>query len=93
MGLATIRQGDIAGSQRQMCERFTRVDIPDEHLDKRYGPQVPRDRQTMVGAWGAWGLHAAGVDHDTTALWGQGLDGSHGEHPPQQRVDPWPTGS
>ena len=51
MGIAAIRQGDIAGAQRKMFARFPRVDIPDEHLDKRYGPQVHRAMQTMVGAW------------------------------------------
>jgi hypothetical protein len=37
-------------------------------------------------------LNTAGVDHDNTPLWEQGLDGSHGEHPPQERLYPWPTG-
>jgi hypothetical protein len=34
MGIAAIRQGDIACPQRKMFERFTRVDITDEYLDK-----------------------------------------------------------
>ena len=62
MGIASICHGDITGTEREVLERFARMHIADEHLDKLQGHQVHRDMETMVGACGSWGLNTAGVN-------------------------------
>src|SRR5262249_49905820 len=59
LGIATVGHDDIAGRQGEMLERFARVDIADQHLEKLQGQQVHRDMQTMIGALRAWGLNTA----------------------------------
>ena len=75
MGIAAVSHSDIAWRQGEMLERFARVDIADEHLEKLQGHQVHRDMEAMIGACGAWGLNTAGVDHDKAPPLRQGIHG------------------
>ena len=68
-------------------------DSADEHLDQWQGPEVHREMEAMVCAFGAWGLKTAGGDAHKAQPCGQCLHGGHGAHLPQQSVDPWTTGA
>ena len=48
--ITTVGYGDIPWRQGEMLERFARVDIADEHLEKLQGHQVHRDMEAMIGA-------------------------------------------
>jgi len=93
MSIAAVGHGHIAWSQGEMLERFARVDIADEHLEKLQRHQVHRDMEAMIGACGAWGLNTAGVDHHKAPPLRQGLHGGQRKHAPQHRFDPWTTGT
>jgi hypothetical protein len=64
-------QGDIAGTQSEMLERFVGMDIADQHLDKFQRYQVHREVQAMVNPFGTGRLHTAGVDDDKAEPLGQ----------------------
>src|SRR5215470_17272065 len=92
MGIAAVGHGDSAGRQGEMLERFARVDIADEHLEKLQGHQGHCDMAALIGAWGAWSLKTAGVDHHKAPPRGQGLYGGPGEPLPSPRFHPRTTG-
>jgi ABC-type enterochelin transport system ATPase subunit len=52
MGIASVCHNDIAWSPWEMLERFTCVDIADQHLDALQGHQVHREMEAMVCACG-----------------------------------------
>ena len=93
MGLASIRHGDIAGTQRERLARFARVDIADEHLKKLPGHAVQRDLAARVCACGPRGLQTAGVDDHKAPPLGEWMHSGHGEQAPQQRFHPRTTGT
>ena len=88
LGIASIRHGDIACPQCAMLERFARVDIADEHLDKLQSPEVHRDMEAIVCSFSPWGLNTATVDDHKAQPLGQGIHGGHGEHAAAAELSP-----
>jgi hypothetical protein len=64
IGIAAIRQGDIADTERKVLEGFPRVDVADQDLDKLSGPKVHRDMEAVVRAFGTWRLNTTPVNDD-----------------------------
>jgi hypothetical protein len=93
MGRAAVSHRDLAWRPGERRERLARVDLADAHRKTLPGHQGQCAREAMIGAWGAWGLHTAGVDHaKAPPLW-QGGHGESGEQAPPPRFHPWTPGT